>query len=57
MLRLGDVDLRAARFDDDGFAEAADFERQRADRQALAGAQHDVLSLERAEARHLDPTV
>ncbi len=55
MLRLGDVHLRAARFDDHGFAEAADVERQRADREAFARAQDHVLSLERPEARHLDP--
>ena len=42
------------RLDDDGLAEAADVERQRADRQALAGAEDDVLALERPEARHLD---
>ena len=55
MLRLGDVDLRASRLDDDGFAEAADVEGQRADREPLAGAEDDVLALERAEAGHLDP--
>ena len=54
MLRLGGVDVRAARLDDDGFAEAADLERQRADRQPLAGAEDDVLALERAEALQLD---
>ena len=49
------VDVRAARLDDDGFAEAADVESQRADRESLAGAEDDVLALERAETGHLDP--
>ena len=54
MLRLGGVDVRAARLDDDGLADAADFERQVADRQPLAGAEDDVLALERAETLQRD---
>ena len=49
VLGLGGVDMGAACLDDDRFADAADLERERADRQPLAGAEHDVLALERAE--------
>ena len=50
VLGLRGVDVRAACLDGDRLADAADLERQRSDRQALAGAEDDVLALERAEA-------
>ena len=55
VLRLGGVDVRALGLDDDGLADAADLEHEIADRQPLAGAEDDVLPLERAETLQRDP--
>ena len=54
VLRLGDVDLRAARLDRDRLADGAHLQRQRADRQPFGRAEDDVLPLERAEVVHGD---
>ena len=54
VLGLGDVDVRPARLDGQGLAEAADVQRQRADGQPLARAEHDVLALEGPETGQLD---
>ena len=48
------ADRRARRLDHDALPEA-DHEPQRAERQAVGGAQHGALALERPEVRELDP--
>ena len=56
VLRFGGVDVSAPGLDDNGLADAANFEHEVPDRQPFAGAEHDVLPLERAETlkRNLD---
>ncbi len=54
VLRLGDVDLRAARLDRDRLADGAHLQRQRSDRQPFCRAEDDVFPLERAEVVHVD---
>ena len=54
VLRLGRVDMGTGCLDADGVGEAAELERDGADRHALRGAHHHVLALVGAEARDFD---